>query len=141
MMQTDEPLRSILRPLAQDIALGGSAGAWARINDLDAAVVTGWTEGPTFRELVENCRLDHSERLVGKIAKYADRAIDRLVEFSENNDQPSVGLSATKAIIEKWVSLSVFFVQEQKYQSLGARVDALLEARKAGSKTALAVRS
>ena len=41
----------------------------------------------------------------------------------------SVCVTATKALIEKWIALSVHFVQEQKFQSLGARVDVLLKSR------------
>ena len=33
----------------------------------------------------------------------------------------SVCVTATKALIEKWIALSVHFVQEQKFQSLGAQ--------------------
>ena len=48
------------------------------------------------------------------------------VHFIANN---SVCVTATKALIEKWIALSVHFVQEQKFQSLGARVDVLLKSR------------
>ena len=41
----------------------------------------------------------------------------------------SVCVTATKALIEKWIALSVHFVQEQKFQLLGARVDVLLKSR------------
>jgi hypothetical protein len=126
--------------LAHDIALGGNARSWASTNGINAVVVTGRTEEPAFRELVEKCCLEHSERLVGKIARFADRAIDRLVEFSESSDQPGVGLSATRAIIQEWVALSNFFVQAQTLHSLTARVNLLCAAREAGSAPALSLR-
>jgi hypothetical protein len=59
----------------------------------------------------------------------------RLRPFSERADKPSVGLAATKAIIEQWVALSVHFVQEQKYEWLSARLKVLLAAREAQKKS------
>jgi hypothetical protein len=90
-----------------------------------------WTERPEFRELVEACRVEHAERMVGKIARCVDRAIERLVALSENSRNLSVSLAATKAIIENWVALSVNFVQERTYQSLCERVKVLQDARAA----------
>ena len=51
---------------------------------------------------------------------------------------PALGISlaATKAVIEKWVALSVFFVHDQEYQSLNARMKVLLDARAAEKKAA-----
>ena len=80
---------------------------------------------PEFRELVARCRIEHAERMVGTIASRAERAIARLVEFSENAENERVGLAATKAILEKWVALSVYFVQTQQYESLDLRTKAL----------------
>jgi hypothetical protein len=59
------------------------------------------------------------------------RAVERLVELSENRANNSVCVTATKALIEKWIALSVHFVQEQKFQSLGARIDVLMKGRSA----------
>jgi hypothetical protein len=133
-MHTDAPNHVFIRMLAQDIALGGSALAWAECNQVNAQVVVEWTELPEFREFLEKCRIEYCERLVGKIAKYAERAIDRIVELSEQAEKPNVGLAAAKAIIEKWIALSVYFVQEQTYQSLNARMKVLVDAREAEKK-------
>ena len=102
---------------------------WARRKEVCPEVARGWTELPEFREFVEKWRLEHAERVVGKIGMCVERAIDRLVELSENSANSSVCVTATKALIEKWIALSVHFVQEQKFQSLGTRVDVLLKSR------------
>ena len=112
--------------LAEEIAFGRSVSTWAEIKEVRADVAQGWTELPEFREFVEKCRVEHAERMAGKIASRVERAIDRLVELSESSFvKASVALAATKAIIEKWMNLSAFFVQEQTYKSLVARVKVL----------------
>jgi hypothetical protein len=93
--------------------------------------VRGWTETRDFRERVDNCRVEQAEQLVGKIATCVERAIDRLVELSENIDNPSVAVAASKAIIDRWISLTDHFVQERKFQDLTARVKAIEASRKA----------
>lgn len=137
-MDSDAPSHVIMRSLAQDIALGGDVVEWAERSMVSAQVAREWTALPEFREVVEKCRLEHSERMVGKIACCVGRAIDRLVELSENTRSLSVALAATKAVIEQWVAMSVFFVQEQKYESLGARLKVIVAARAAEKKAGFA---
>jgi hypothetical protein len=128
-MYTDAPTHVFMRSLGRAIARGGTAKRWARQKDVCPEVARGWTELPEFREFVESWRLEHAERVVGKIGMCVGRAIERLVELSENRANNSVCVTATKALIEKWIALSVHFVQERKFQSLGARVDVLLKSR------------
>jgi hypothetical protein len=130
-MTTDAPTHVFMRSLAEEIAFGRSVSTWAEIKEVSAEVAQGWTELPEFREFVEKCRVEHAERMCGKIAGRVERAIDRLVELSESSFKPSVALAATKAIIEKWIDLSAFFVQEQTYKSLVARVKVLKDAKAA----------
>jgi hypothetical protein len=118
-----------MRSLAQEIALGGDVALWAERTTVSGLVAREWTELPEFREVVQECRVRHAERMVGRIARCVERAIERLVELSENTRDLGVSLAATKAVIEKWVALSVYFVQEQEYQSLDARVKVLMAAR------------
>jgi hypothetical protein len=128
-MYTDAPTHVFMRSLARAIARGGTVRRWAERKEVCPEVARGWTELPEFREFVEKWRLEHAERMVGKIGMCVGRAIDRLVELSENRANNSVCVTATKALIEKWIALSVHFVQEQKFQSLGARIDVLLKSR------------
>ena len=85
----------------------------------------GWTELPEFRLLVEKVRVDHAERMVGKLARCVGRAIERLVELSENTRKPSVSLAATKAIIEKWIHTGEHFIQAFQLKDLIARAKAI----------------
>jgi hypothetical protein len=135
-MHSDAPDHVIMRSLAQEIAIGGDVGQWAARTMVSALVAREWSELPEFREFVEKCRLEHAERIVGKIACRVERAIDRLVELSENTRNLSVALAATNAIIKQWVALSVYFVQEQKYACLIAQVKELVAAKKAEKKAA-----
>ena len=137
-MESDVPNHVIMRSLARAIALGGDVVEWAERTMVSALVAREWTELPEFREFVEKYRLEHAERIVGKIACCVERAIDRLVELSENTRNLCVALAATKAVIEQWVALSVFFVQEQKFQSLQARVKVLVAARAEAKKAGVA---
>ena len=132
-MFTDAPDHVIMRSLAHEIAFGGDVGVWAKLKAVSADVAREWTELPEFRAFVEKCRIEYSEKLVGKIARCAERAIDRLVELSENTKSLSVALAATKAIISRWIDLSAYFVQELTYKSLNARMD-VAEAERAAEK-------
>ena len=106
--------------LANDLPCWGTVvDQWAKQHRVGArAFSREWIERPEFRELVEACRVEHAERMVGKVARCVERAIERLVALSENSRNLSVSLAATKAIIENWIALSVHFVQERTYQSL-----------------------
>jgi hypothetical protein len=135
-MHSDAPDHVIMRSLAQEIAIGGDVALWAERTMVSALVAREWTELPEFREFVEKCRLEHAERMVGKIACCVGRAIERLVELSENTRNLSVALAATNAIVKQWVELSIYFVQEQKYWSLDERVKKLVAAKKTEKKAA-----
>ena len=122
-----------MRSLSRAVARGRTIGAWARQNDVFPETAQQWSELPEFQEMLDMYRLRHAERLVGKIGRRAERAIDRLVELSELINKPSVSLGATKAIIEKWIVLTDHFIQAWKFQDLTMRVKALSEKRKGQS--------
>jgi hypothetical protein len=138
-MDVDAPSHVLMRALANEISLGGDVDQWAKSTMVCPVAAREWTERPEFRELVEACRVEHSERMVGKIARRVGRAIERLVERSEHSRNLSVSLAATKAIIENWIALSVNFMQELTYQDLYERVKVLQEARAAEKRGAFGV--
>jgi uncharacterized protein (DUF885 family) len=133
-MYTDTHTGEFMRSLARAISDGQTVPGWARSKDVCSQDAQAWAELPEFRDLVEKYRIEHAEHMVGKIGSRVDRAIDRLVELSENIDKPSVGVVATKAVIEKWIALTEHFVQEQKYQELMARCNVVLEKRGVSTK-------
>ena len=133
-MHSDAPDHVMMRSLAQEIALGGDVVGWGDRMAVSPVLAREWTELPEFREVVQKCRLQHAERMVGRIARCVERAIERLVELSENSRDLGISLAATKAVIEKWVALSVYFVQEQEYASLQAQIKVLVAARAAEKK-------
>jgi hypothetical protein len=135
-MDTCAPNDAFMRSLAEEIAFGRCASIWARSREVPAETALEWIELPQFREFVEKCRVNHAERMVGKIAGCVERAIDRLVELSEYALKPSIALAATKAIIENWLNLSIHFVQERTYQKLVAQVKVLKDAKKEADKRA-----
>ena len=126
-----------MRSLARAIARGRTYAGWAKSKDVSVDVAREWALLPEFRQRVEQWRLEHAERVVGKIAMCVERAIERLVELSEHSSNGSVCVAATKAIIDKWISTSVHFVQEQKFQSLDARMNVLIKARAAEKQTGM----
>ena len=85
-MHADAPDHVMMRSLAHEIAFGGDVERWAKLRAVSPEVAREWTELPEFREFVEKCRIEHCERLVGKIACCAERAIEPLVELSENRN-------------------------------------------------------
>jgi hypothetical protein len=130
-MSADDSNEVLMKSLAQCVTHGENVSNWARSSDVAADVAQGWIEMPEFREMIGKCRIEHAEQMVGKIGKCAERAIDRLVEYSENTRDLGVGLGATKALIDKWIGLSVFFVQEQKYENLLTNAQRLAAGKKA----------
>ena len=120
-MDLDAHQSAFMRSLALAVARGRSVVAWGRAKDVPLEKARGWTELPEFRLLVEKVRLEHSERMVGKLARCVGRAIERLVELSENTRHPGVSLGATNAIIEKWIHTSEHFIQAFQLKDLIAR--------------------
>jgi hypothetical protein len=139
-MESESPDHVIMRSLAQEIARGGDVALWAERSMVGTVVAYEWMEMPDFPKLVEKCRLEHSEKMVGKIGCCVERAINRLVELSENRRSLTVANAATNGIIKHWVGLSVNFVQEQQYQSLNERVQILQAAHKANKTMAFGAR-
>jgi hypothetical protein len=139
-MESETPDHMIMRSLAQEIASGGDVALWAERSMVSTVVAYEWIEMPDFPKLVEKCRLEHSEKMVGKIGCCVERAINRLVELSENTRSLTVANAATNGIIKHWVGLSVNFVQEQKYWSLNERLQKLVAARKAEKNMAFGAR-
>jgi hypothetical protein len=73
-MDADAPSHVIMRALANEISLGGDVDQWAKSTMVCALSAREWTERPDFRELVEACRVEHAERMVGKIAAWSGRS-------------------------------------------------------------------
>ena len=111
------------------VAGGHTVRSWAKHRDVGIDIARGLSDLPEFRQRVDNCRLNHADRMVGKVAGHVAQAIDRLAELSQNADKTTVSLAATKALIEDWVGLSVHFDQTKKLEDMRARVKASREAR------------
>ena len=130
-MHTDAPNDLFMRSLGRAVARGRTVTAWAKQNDVSAEVARGWAVLPEFLEFVDKCRLQHTDRMVGKIASRVPRAIDRLAELAESSENVAVGVAAAKALIEKWVLLSAHFEQGKQFADLNARIKVLLASRAA----------
>src|SRR5262245_65755835 len=111
-MYTDAPTHVFMRSLAEEIAFGRSVSQWAEIKEVRADIAQGWTELPEFREFVEKCRVEHAERMCGKIASRVERAIDRWAELSKGPLNPSLALGAPKPTINTGINPPPFLVQE-----------------------------
>jgi hypothetical protein len=134
-MTDSTPTDDLMQSLARAVACGRTVSAWARNTDVSPKVARRWSELPEFKPIVEQCRIRHAERLVGKAATRAERALDRISELAEHPGLPNVSLAAAKAVVEKWIALTEHFLQEKKYQELMGRVNALHERRAGGGFT------
>src|SRR5580658_5087763 len=117
-MINEAPTTELMRSLARAVSCGRTISAWARSADVTPEVARGWSQLREFSVILEQCRIRHAERLVGRIATRAERAIDRLAELSEYGDSPHISLAATKAVLDQWVELTGHFLQEKKFQEL-----------------------
>ena len=129
-MTTDAPIMCLWDRWRANLPAGGALTCG---QEAATSVPKPHASGPRCRRSGNSSRIATSsmpERMVGKIAGCVERAIERLVEISECVRKPSIALAATKAIIKNWMDLSVYFVQEQTYQSLQARVKVIVETRR-----------
>ena len=124
-MDNDAHTGAFQRSLALAISRGRSIAAWARSKDVVVEKARGWAELPEFKMLVEKVRIEHAERMVGKLGHSVAGAIKQLVALSKNMRQPATAVAACKAIIDKWVLTSQHFIQSLQYQDLTARVKAI----------------
>jgi hypothetical protein len=113
-----QPSAEMMRSLARAVSCGRPVSAWARNADISPEVARGWSELPEFKPVIEQCRVRHAERLVGRIGTRAERAIDRLAELSEHRDLTNVSLAATRSVLDQWVKLTEQFVQARQFQEL-----------------------
>ena len=120
MMINDPPNAELMLSLARAVSYGHTVSSWARNADVNPDVARGWSQLPEFGVVLEQCRIRHAERLVGRVATRAQRAIDRLAELSECEDLPNVSLAGTRAVLDQWVKLTEHFLQEKKFQKVTA---------------------
>jgi hypothetical protein len=128
-MSLDSTTEELMRNLARAVARGRTVAAWARKYNISVESAQRLSELPEFRDCVEKIRLEHAERLAGKLGRKADRAVERLGELVELTDQPSVSLRAAKAIIDEWIKVTLHFIQEWKFQDLNVRMKAIVNKR------------
>jgi hypothetical protein len=133
-MDTDAFTGEFMRSLGQAISAGQTVSAWARNNDVYPEIAREWAERPAFLELVEKYRLEQAQSMVGKISNHVERAIERLVEHSEDIGKPNISLPASKAIIDKWIALTVHFVQSRQFQELTVQCEEIQARHKAQKK-------
>jgi hypothetical protein len=124
-MDSDEHASVFKRSLAFAISRGRSIAAWARSKDIPADKARGWAELSEFKLLVDKVRIEHAEQMVGKLGRSVAGAIKQLVAISKNMRRPSAAATAAKAIIDKWVLTSEYFVQSVQCQDLLARAKAI----------------
>ena len=132
-MQSDAPDHAMMRSLAERLLSGGRR----RMGRTHDGQRPSSASGPSYPSSANSSKTAASRMRSGWSAGSLAASSGRLNGWSSSlktHASWASSLAATKAVIEKWVALSVHFVQEQQYQSLQARRKVLVDARAAEKK-------
>ena len=112
---TGESVNSQKLLLAAGIAEGMPIAKWASSNGVPERTAYYWAAQPEVRAEVESICRRALDEAIGRLAKRATWAADGIVELGENVASESVRLSALRAVMSDFISVS-------KYAGLEGRV-------------------
>jgi hypothetical protein len=111
--------------LALALAQGYSVAKWARTNEVPLRTAYSWANEPKVRAAVESCRRRALDRAVGRMARRATWAADKIADLAKDAQSESVKLSALRAILSDMMTVSQFNTLEERV----AQVEELLDER------------
>jgi hypothetical protein len=92
--------------LATAIAQGATIAKWAEDNDVGERTAYRWAKEPEVRAEVESIRRRALDQAIGLMAERAAWAVKGIVTLGENAKSESVRLSALRAVMSDFVSVS-----------------------------------
>ncbi len=117
---TEESTNDPKLELATAIAAGNSIPKWASKNGVPRRTAYNWAAEREVRAEVELIRRRALDKAIGRLARRAVWAVDGIVKLGETAESESVRLSALRAVMSDFVSVS-------SYTGLEARVAELEE--------------
>ena len=105
---TGESANSQKMLLAVAIAEGTSVATWASSNGVPERTAYRWAAAPEVRSETESIRRRALDEAIGRLAKRATWAVDGIVQLGENAASESVRLSALRAVMSDFITVSNF---------------------------------
>jgi hypothetical protein len=108
--------------LAIAIARGESITAWARQNEVPERSAFRWAKDPKVTRAVEACRRRYLTQAIGRMARRASKAADKIARLSERAESEAVQLKASRAILADQMAVAKFANLEQRIAELEEQV-------------------
>jgi hypothetical protein len=105
---TAESTNSVKMQLAAAIAQGTAVAEWAVAHDVPDRTAYRWAKEPEVRAEIESIRRRALDQAIGLMAQNAVWAVSGIVELGDSAESESVRLSALRAIMSDFVSISNF---------------------------------
>jgi hypothetical protein len=119
--------------LAIALAQGVTAARWARTNDVPRMTAYRWAKEPEVRAEVESIRRRYLDRAVGRMAKRATWAADKIARLADNAQSETVQLKALRAVLSDMMAVSKFSGLEARMTGIEEKLRArAAEATSAG---------
>jgi hypothetical protein len=115
---TGESTNSQKMLLAVAIAEGTAVAEWALRAGVPERTAYYWAAQPEVRAEVESIRRRALDEAIGRLAKRATWAVDRIVNLGENAASESVRLSALRAVMSDFIAVSNFAGLEVRVAAL-----------------------
>jgi hypothetical protein len=104
--------------LALAIARGESISAWARQNEVPERSAFRWAKDPKVTRAVEACRRRYLTQAIGRMARLASKAADKIAKLADRAESESVQLRACRAILADQITVAKFSNLEQRIVEL-----------------------
>jgi hypothetical protein len=120
---SEEPVKGSKDQLAIVIGRGASIVAWARANEVPKTTAFRWAKDPDVKKEALSYRRRVLDRVVGRMTKFSDDAVDTMRRISKDGDTDAVQLKAARALISDMISLSKYSGLEERMTGIEERLD------------------
>ncbi len=118
---TGESANSQKMWLAAAVAEGTAIAKWAASHEVPERTAYRWAAEPEVRSEIESIRRRALDEAIGRLARRATWAVDGIVELGESADSESVRLSALRAVMSDFITVSNFAGLELRVAELEER--------------------
>jgi hypothetical protein len=110
--------------LALALAQGHSVIAWSRANQVPKRTAYRWATDAKVRRSVHAIRRRFLDRAVGRMARRATWAVDKIITLGDDAKSESVKLRALRAILSDTMTVSQFATLENRVAKVKEQIHA-----------------
>ncbi len=118
---TGESTNSLKLLLAAAVARGMPVEKWAAENGVNERTAYRWAAEPAVRAEVESIRRRALDGAIGRMAECATWAVEGIVRLGDDADSESVRLSALRALLSQYITISNYAGVEGRVAELERR--------------------